>query len=86
MFSGSCSLDINERVSIDIHTPNGLLNFTAVVRRIVKGHNGREPHFGCEFLPYPDKIGDALWKYMMQKELEDIRRARGEWYNDEQTF
>jgi len=85
LFTGPCPLDINDMLSIDIHTPHGTLNFEAVVRRVVKSQNIKEdPHFGCEFMPYPDKVEDALWKYMMQKELEDIRRARGEWYADEQ--
>jgi hypothetical protein len=86
LFTGPCLLKLDDRLSIDIHTPNGMLTLVAIVRRIVKDRNGGDSHYGCEFLPYPDKIEDALWKYMMQKELEDIRRVKGEWSIHDQKF
>jgi hypothetical protein len=66
-----------DRIAVTIYTPFGRLDFTAVVIRTEKDRDERFTKYGCEFEVYPDKVGDALWKYMMHKELEDIRRARG---------
>jgi hypothetical protein len=50
-----------------------------VVRESKPNDTDQTDAYGCEFEEYPDRLGDALWKYMMYKEREDIRKAKGGW-------
>jgi len=79
LFISSFPLQINDRVGIQIFTPFGKLTFVCNVRRIVPDEGGTNHRYGCEFDKYPEKAGDALWKYMLLKEREDIRRTKGDW-------
>jgi ABC-type multidrug transport system fused ATPase/permease subunit len=75
-FSGPMNMEVGEKLIIEIYTPMGKITLGAVIRRKTEPEAG-DIEYGCEFEPYPDKVEDALWKYMMQKELENIRNARG---------
>lgn len=79
LFTSTFPLQINDRISIQIFTPFGKLVFNCRVCRIVLSESGENHRYGCEFDKYPEKAGDALWKYMLLKEREDIRRAKGDW-------
>jgi len=75
---------LRDRIRVTIFTPLGKLEFDAVIRRIEEKEDSEAFGYGCEVEEYPDKLGDALWKYMMYKEREDIRKMRGVWSAREQ--
>lgn len=75
----SYKLKLRDRISVTLITPFGKLEFLSVVRRIETNDTDQTDAYGCEFEEYPDRLGDALWKYMMYKEREDIRKAKGGW-------
>ena len=78
LLSGPIYMDIDDKLLIEIHTSMGKLTLGAVIRRKTESKDG-DDEYGCEFEPYSDKVEDALWRYMMQKELESIRKAKGGW-------
>lgn len=77
LFHSDFPLNLNDRLNIRIITSTGDLKFKCSVKRIVPDEIGTNVRYGCKFDKYPEKAGDALWKYMLFKEREDIRKRRG---------
>lgn len=77
LFSGHINHNIGDILNVQLYSSQGLLKFTCTVRRIIASETSPLRKYGCEFDKYSDKIGDALWRYILQVEREEIRKLRG---------